>query len=236
MKRVLVLFFLFAVMFLPVSAASSVDNEIKKITNYAEDYETGNINYAQLSVYVSAVRQGLNEILGAAGREEGGLLKEDQLKPVLGNPNQETEWVWVENEERETKLENPVPVWEKIVFDGKKIQIRLNAFPSIFKKDDVESLIYRLQFRIEFKKPKEQFIMLDRISTITELAKSFSSNPSDENAESLAKESVNAEKAFESFFRQSGEKCEDVMGNIFGTENMRADQKLLVQQADFFEG
>ena len=47
---------------------------------------------------------------------------------------------------------------------------------------------------------------------------------------------MNAERIFESHFRQSGEKCESVMGNIFGTENKRQTQQLLVQEIDFCEG
>ena len=139
MKRgtILTIFLLF--LLVPIIYASSVDSEIQKLTYYAEEYETGNIDYIQLRVYMSSVKENLNEILGARGKEEGGILKQEQIEKVLGKPSRETKWVWVEREERETKLDYPVPQWEKIIFDGKKIQIKLEAFPSIFNKRDFDN-------------------------------------------------------------------------------------------------
>ncbi len=220
-----------------ISAASgSINSEMQKITYYAEEYETGNINYVQFMVYLSSVRENLNEILGATERQEGGLLKQEQIKNVLGNPDEETKWVWVENEQREIKLEHSVPVWKRIVFDGKKIQIRLGAFPSIFKKENGSMLIYRLNPEVEFKKPEEQLDINGRIINIKSLAEIFDSNPSRSNGEALAKESVNAEKAFEEYFRRGSGNCEDVMKGIFGAENQRASEKLLVQEIEFYSG
>ncbi|MBU1160154.1 hypothetical protein KKD04_03175, partial [Patescibacteria group bacterium] len=236
-------------MFFTGVSASSVDDEFKKIANYAVEYETGNINYAQLLIYSSAVRENMNEFLGATDREAGGILKQEQIKKILGEPVEDTKWVWSEGEEKETKLDNAVPVWKKIIFDGKKIQIRLNAWPSIFSRKEFKDgneneesenlegkLIYRLNFEIEFKKPEEQLDVQSRIDSIQTLAQNFNSGPSSENAEALAKESVNAERTFESYFRQSGRKCEDIMGSIFGTENKRQTQQMLVQEVSFCEG
>ena len=220
-----------------ISAASgSINTEMQKITHYAEEYETGNINYAQFMVYLSSVRENLNEILGATERQEGGLLKQEQIKNALGSPDEETKWVWVENEQREIRLDYSVPVWKKIVFDGKKIQIRLGAFPSIFEKENGSILIYRLNPEVEFKKPEEQLDINGKIGNIKSLAGIFDSNPSRGNGEALAKESVNAEKAFEEYFRRGSGNCEDIMKGIFGAENQRASEKLLVQEIDFYSG
>ena len=114
MKRGLI-FLLTFILLVPIIYASSVDSEIQKLTYYAEEYETGNINYVQLRVYMSGVKENLNEILGARGKQEGGVLKQEQIEKVLGKPSRETKWVWVEGEERETKLDYPVPQWEKII-------------------------------------------------------------------------------------------------------------------------
>lgn len=234
-------------------SSDSIDNEFKKLANYAGEYESGNINYVQLLIYTSSIRENMNEILGAS-REIGGVLKQEQIKKILGEPIEETKWVWVEGEEREMRLDNAVPVWKKIVFDGRKIQIRLNAWPSIFSKrefkEEVENedernkelgdlegkIIYRLNFDIEFKKPEEQLNIEGKISEIQTLAQIFNSEPVEGNAEILAKESVNAERAFQSYLGQSGGKCEDIMNNIFGTENKRQTQKLLVQEISFCDG
>src|SRR3972149_4003952 len=133
MKRGVVVLALFLILF-PTLFASDISNEIQKITYYAEEYETGNIDYIQLLVHLSSVRENLNKVLGATEKQEGGVLKQDQIRGALGEPNEETKWVWVEREERETRLDDYAPIWRKVVFDGKKIQIRLSAYPSLFKK------------------------------------------------------------------------------------------------------
>ena len=234
----------------PIISAVSVDSEMKKITHYAEEYETGNIDYVKLMLYLSSARESLNEVLGATGKEIGGVVKQEQIRKVLGEPNEETKWVWVEGEEQDRKLDYYVPVWKKIVFDGKKIQIRMEAFPSVFKKnqfDDFEnenidelpeegSIIYRLHFSTEFKKPEEQIDIQGKINIIQTSAETFNSNPTSSNAEELAKQSVNAEMIFQNYFRQGSGKCEDIMKSIFGSENQRESQQVLLNEIVFCEG
>ena len=235
----LVIISLFLIILLPFAFATSttLDSEIKKVTYYAQEYETGNINYVQLLLYSSANRARINELLGAE-KTEGGLLKEEQLSAIFGQPTEQTKWVWVEKEEREKKLDKEINIWKKIIFDGNKIQIWLNAWPSIFKNenDREERLIYRLNFEINFKKPKEELDINKKISEIQNYAVEYNKNPSNENAESLAKESVNVEKIFESYMRQNQGICENILGDIFGSENKRETQKIMRQEIDFFEG
>jgi len=241
-----------------LAVSNSADSEIKSITHYAEEYEIGNIDYVKLLVYISASRQNLNEILGATEQQMGGVLKQEKIKEILGEPTEETKWVWVEGEEQDKKLDSSVPVWKKIVFDGKKIQISLDAFPSIFTKKQFDNggnnkneqikeesnegsikegdLIYRLNFWIEFKKPEEQLDISGKINEIKNLAEIFNSDPSQQNAENLAKESVNAERTFESYFRQNQGKCEKIMSDIFGSESQMPNQNMLVQEISFYEG
>jgi len=257
-KEAIALVILVFLILAPFVSASSTDEEVKKITHYAEEYETGNINYIQLLLYISSSRQNLNEILGATEKQMGGVLKQEQIKDVLGEPTEETKWVWSEGEEQEKKLDVAVPAWKKIIFDGKKIQISLDSWPSIFTKKQFDGegnnkdeeikkesnedsikggdLIYRLNFWIEFKKPEEQLNIEGKINDIKSLAEIFNSDPSQANAEILAKESVNAEKTFESYFRQNQGKCEDLMSSIFGSENQMPSQNMLVQEISFYEG
>jgi len=142
---------------------------------------------------------------------------------------------------------NPVPVWRKIVFDGKKIRIHLEAFPSIFVKGkdfgfeedsgyEEEVIIYRLHFKIDFKKPEEQLDIKSKISEIKGLAEAANADPSKENMNALAKKSVNVEKTFNDRFRQGSGECVDLMNSIFGSENKRETQKKIVEEISFYEG
>jgi len=238
-KRLLVCLILASFIFSLFSvlvSASSIDSEIQKLTNYAQDYETGNINYIQLLIYSSAVRGKMNEVLGATDKEMGGVLKQEQLQQILGEPTEKTRWVWVENEQKEEKMQDDIPAWRKIVFDGNKIQLWLSAWPNIIYKKDEKVLFYRLNIEVQFKKPGEQLDILSRISEIKTLAENYNANPSMENAEILAQKSVSAERAFESYLRQNQGKCEDIMASVFGSENKRESQKMLVQEIEFYEG
>jgi hypothetical protein len=222
--------------FVAGASTSSVEDEIKKIVYYAQEYETGNIKFVELLLYETSSRQKLNKILGVVNLEEGGLLKEEQIISILGAPTEETKWIWSEKEQNQKILSKSVPAWNKIIFDGKKIQIRIEAWPSLFAKKGKEEIIYRLHFSTDFKKPKDSFNIEQEISKIKGLAETFGADPSKEKAESLAKASVTAEKLFESFYRQSGEKCDSLMSSIFGSENKRKDEKLFVQEIDFYQG
>src|SRR3989344_9466245 len=98
-----ILFSLILSLFLMASVlavSTSADSEIKSITHYAEEYEIGNIDYVKLLIYISASRQNLNEILGATEQQMGGALKQEKIKEILGEPTEETKWVWVEGEEQ----------------------------------------------------------------------------------------------------------------------------------------
>jgi len=214
--------------------AVSIDSEIQKITHYAEEYETGNINYIQLLLYSSAVKQSLNEIIGTGKSWGGAILKQEELRQVLGEPDEETNWIWVEEEESEKRFDEYIPVWRKIIFDGNKIQIRLNAWPNLRRGQD--DVLYNLNLETMFKKPKEQLNIKEKAEKIKGLAEIFNSNPTSENGKALAKESVGAERIFEEYYRQSSEQCDDLMKGIFGSENQRKVEEMLVQKMNFYQG
>lgn len=217
-------------------SATGIDSEINKITSYAEEYESGNINYAQLLVYLSNTREKMNSVMGVIEKQEGGILKEEQLRAVLGKETEKTKWAWNERKMREEKQKDSIPVWRKIVFDGNKIQIWLNAWPSIFGKNGRDELVYRLDVRLNFKKTQDKFSLDSEIQEIKELAEEYSKNPSNENANNLAKKSVTAERKFEELMKNGREKCELYMDGIFGTENKMSKQKTIVREVDFYSG
>ena len=261
MKKWMIFGILFLFCLFPIISATTIDSEIQKLTHYAEEYETGNIDYVQLLVYLSSARQNLNELVGVVSQEEGGIVKQEQLRPLLGEPQEETKWVWVEGEERDKKLDEYVPIWRKIVFDGNKIQIRLNAHPSLYveksyefreqirelkeqgrideikelEKQSERKLVYRLHFETEFKKETDKFDINSKIDEVQILAELFNKDPSSINAENLAEESVNVEKSFGEYYRRNQGTCEDIMKSVFGSENLRETVGILSYDIAFYE-
>ena len=52
--------------------------------------------------------------------------------------------IWIENLKKDKKLDEPLPVWKKIVFDGRKVQISFNAWPFIIEKDGETIFVNRV--------------------------------------------------------------------------------------------
>jgi len=235
MKKEVVLFLILLVL-TPIASAQSIEDPIKKISHHAEQYEIGNINYAQLIVYITSLSKDMAEEMGATGDIHNPMLTTEQLESALGKPTESTKWVWVEGEEREKKLDKEAQAWRKIIFDGKKIQIWLNAWPNIISKSGEDQLIYRLHLDVVFKKPEEQLDINSKIEEIKSLAEKYKESPNNEILDLLAKESVNAEQLFSSYFNQNPGKCEEVMNNLFGSENKRENQKIFAEDIVFYEG
>ena len=246
-KGVISLILVLALFILPLVLAEGIDDELQKLTHYAEEYETGNIDYVQLLVYSGSIREKLNQEFGAISREHGGILKQEQIRKMLGEPTEMTRWVWVPKVEHERKVLNPIPVWRKIIFDGRKIQIGLEAFPMVFVKGrdfekenggfggiEEEVIVYSLHFDIRFKKPEEELNIKGKIEEVKGIAEKYYADPSEGNLEELAKKSVNVEMGLEPVLKQSGDKCENIMNSIFGSENSRGTFESIEKMVDFY--
>ncbi len=205
-KGVLILFIILVLTTRIIAQSSDIDTSIKEITYHAEQYEAGNINYAQLVVYTSSLSQDLAEAMGATSEGHDAVLKAEQLENALGKPTETVKWVWVETGNGngyEKKLDKEVPAWRKPIFDGKKIQMWLSAWPNIIKKNNEAFLFYRLHLEIKFKSPEEQLKIKDGIEEIKSIAEKYSESPNQENLNTLAKESVSVEQSFNNFFNQN---------------------------------
>ena len=221
--------------FLGAASAGEIDAPIQEITHYAEEYETGNINYAQMIVYITSSQQELAEAMGATSQGHDSVLQAGQLESAFGEPTEYTRYAWVDGENREKKLPNEAPAWRKPIFDGNKIQILLGAWPNILIIDGDERMFYRLHLDVQFKQADEDVDIEGKIGDITELAKAYEASPSGDALENLAKRSVDAEQVFRTYFDQNAGKCEVTINDLLGSESKKESQKLLTKEFDFFD-
>src|SRR3989344_3917367 len=98
-----------------------------------------------------------------------------------------------------------------------------------------EKIVYRLNIDFNFKSEEDEIDIKNEIENMKNLAQAHSSNPSRESLERLAEESTNIEKAFNENPYRSGEKCENQMNELFGSENKRETQEIISQEITFFE-
>jgi hypothetical protein len=237
---VIILVIIGLVAFIPFVYSESIDIPVKELTYHAEQYETGNINYAQLLIYISTLKKDIANAMGGSSIDKDIMLSGDQLESALGKPTDSTKWVWVENRDEgggyEKKLEKQIPSWRKIIFDGKKIQILLNAWPQMRVIDSEEKLFYNLNMETRFKSAEDKIDLQSKIDEIKLLGEKYSTDHSSSSLDELAKNTVVIEQSFQKYYSMNAEKCVDLMNGLFGGENKKPTQKILHNEIDFASG
>ncbi|MBN2367448.1 hypothetical protein JXC34_00390 [Candidatus Woesearchaeota archaeon] len=228
---------LFVILLCSLVSADSVDDKIDKIVDYAEQYELGKINYLQLVVFGSTIREEINNDLGQEYAVEGdwvhrGLSLED-AKKLFGQPTEMTSWVWVINEEHEEYLDEKMPRWEKRLFDGRKILITFNAWPHVIKKEDELIKFYEVDFHIKFK-TNYNFDVDDMIREIKSRAIKYSETG--ETGEELVSKAREYERFLYNYLEQNSDDCKKAMKSFFDEDQKQEQQTKVRFEVNAYEG
>ncbi len=197
-KKVWALFAVILVSLTLISSLSTQDlkKEAEKATYYAKEYEAGNINYAQFSVYLNSVQEGLNTLI----KSQDSGIDNTELSTFLGEPKKTT-WILSDDMTTEVQAANPVSTWEgKIIYDGNKIQIRLTVSPILYFGTQI---VYSSELTTIFKDIPASFNIKDSIDEARRLANVFSLDSNVQTANALAEYSINTEKISDSYFKQN---------------------------------
>ncbi|MBU2589413.1 MAG: hypothetical protein KKB39_01480 [Nanoarchaeota archaeon] len=237
MKIKLFLTFLIILIMPSVLAADPITDKVHSIVHYAEQFELGQISYTELQVYSNALREDIREQMSEVvfGREmdkyEG--ISESAAKSYFGKPTGYTDWVWIVNEDYEVKIDEKMPKWEKVVFDGKKIQITFNAWPQIYKGEDGVKKFYWVDFNVRFKK-QFNFDLGQMQSEVKSLGQSYLSNQ--QKAEELARKLVEYSSLVQAYLEQNKENCEVMLKRIFGNADKTEDQEFITWETELYSG
>jgi hypothetical protein len=203
----------------PQTDSSIISNELKKVANYAEDYEGGNINYAQLLVYISAAKQNIDVVLKDIYTQTGTPISQSQIEDILGPSTGTTDETWSMWQQKLITLDESFPTWEKTIFDGRDMQIVVNVHPDMGLKDGKEfpGAIFDITpvFKLEVTQTS-----LSKIQDMVDEFKTYDQTPTDELARQIAKEIGDLSSSFRSNSQESGN-CEKEMQRIFGSETSR---------------
>lgn len=238
MKNLFILLALLTAIVPSVFAADPVTDKVSAIVHYAEQYEMGEISYIELKIYGNSLREDIRELMSSVmfGENEGehyeGVSPESAEK-FFGKPTDYTNWVWVLNEQRDTKIEKKMPRWEKVVYDGKKIQITFNAWPQIYKAEDGEKELYWVDFKIRFKKQFD----LDTSgmqSELKSLAEQYLSTQG--GAMQLAEKLVEFSNKVQGYIEQNKENCQLMLEKFFSSDDKSEEQEKLVWESEIYSG
>jgi len=233
MKKGVIIFFILVM--LPCVAASSVDEEISSLIYYAEQYELGNINYLELKVQTSLIRENVNSLLGSFKWEEHGPsgITAEAAESYFGQPREYTTWVWDVTKDEEIRMDEEVPWFEKIIFDGKRVQITFNAWPHLYSYEGEETLYYWSDFRVHFKKDfdinKNQMI-----SEIKSLGEDYYENGN--SGQELAEKMSIYRGVLDEYVQENPGSCEDLMDEFFSSEDLRSIEDRIRWKVDFYQG
>ncbi|MHA2065951.1 MAG: hypothetical protein ACXABY_16390, partial [Candidatus Thorarchaeota archaeon] len=236
---------LFITIFLPLLLISptasgqdlSIDGKINSIAHHAEEYEVGNINYMQLYVHAHTIRAELNLALGGGiGEKDWGRIPVENIKEAFGEPTEMTRWVWVENKHTDKRISEAMPMWERVVFDGRKIQVILNAWPAVVENDDGSYFrFYNIDLRVRFKKSFD--INIDSmLGEVNELILRYNTTQSMEDGRALVEKTVGYERLIRNFFHQNSENCITAMEKFFDPEDKRPEEKLVRWEVFLYRG
>ncbi|MFH1065137.1 MAG: hypothetical protein V1734_01375 [Nanoarchaeota archaeon] len=238
MKTLFVLLALLIAIVPSVFAADPVTDKVSAITHYAEQYEMGEISYAELKIYSNSLREDIKGLMSEVVFEENEGKHYEGISPeaaekFFGKPTDYTNWVWVLNEEHDMKVEKKMPRWEKAVYDGKKIQITFNAWPQIYMAEDGEKEIYWVDFKTRFKKQFNLDIS-GMEAELKGLAEQYLSAQS--NGAAFAGKLVEFSTKVQSYIEQNRENCQLMLEKFFSSDDKSEEQTKLVWESEIYSG
>ncbi|MBI2045091.1 hypothetical protein HYT23_03460 [Candidatus Pacearchaeota archaeon] len=226
-KKVL---FVLAILFLSMlqsSLASAQENKLKsaveRISYHAEQYEAGNINYAQFVAETSEAQSEINALLNSKD------ITQEEMNNALGEA-EKTNIVKIEGENSEIAVEEAAFLWKDIAFDGNKIQVKREIVPTVVKQGNQEILTHKAEVEVNFANDASGMDVIGKIDEVQTLAKTFNLDPNIQTANDVAKEAVNLQNLFNEYSKQSSKSCEETMTEIFGEENKKSDLEISVKQ------
>ncbi|MFA5887554.1 MAG: hypothetical protein WC852_02495 [Candidatus Nanoarchaeia archaeon] len=237
MKTLLVIMTLLTAIVPSAFAADPVTDKVYAITNYAEQYEMGQISYAELRVYSGAIREDVRllmseQVFGEEMNQQKGV-SEDAAKKFFGAPTEYTSWVWSSKEEKEIRLENKMPRWEKIVYDGKKIQVTFNAWPQLYSGEQGDKFYYWVDFNIRFKN-EVSFDLNSMQSELAGLAKAAIAKSGD--IKDFAAKLVEYSSIMQNYIKQNQENCKDMLQKFFTSEDKAMEQEYITWESELYSG
>jgi hypothetical protein len=213
-----------------------IEEKINNIAKYAEEYEVGNINYLQLNVYAHAIKAELNLILGGGIGREWGRIPKENIEKAFGKPTEMTHWVWVENKKRDERLDEALPMWERIVFDGRKVQIIFNAWPHVIENEDGTIFkFYDVDLRVRFKK-KFEFDVKKILDEIEQLVFDYNMTRTREAGELLVKKMLEYERLMRNYIQQNVEHCIEILQDFFSPDERLPEQKIVQWNVLLYKG
>jgi hypothetical protein len=245
----LVLVVLFCVVFsFPVQALDAeISQLLDNVKAYGQQYDQGILSYLQLTVLTEISSEQLSGIIGKevfeiSGTDEGKDDRKDDfhfegvsaesLEKYFGKPTEMTDWVWIANEERDMRVDEPLPRWETQIYRGKNIKIVLEGHPQMIKmKDGTFKPYYWAGIHSWFVEEQEDFDLgvVDKIQAMVE-----NYYNTGQGAQELVDEIILAENSFFKYMENNQEDCEKIMDEL--NKGEKTESKVYQREGSLYSG
>jgi len=139
----------------------------------------------------------------------------EKVEALLGPPTFFEDRVWVENLQRDVRVEEKIPAWEKSVFDGSNIKISINAWPHLTEYQNEIVAFYWVDIETRFKKQLDVPNVQGLINDLEQRISSFYETGVGE--QELAELIVQNERSLNEILEQNKSQCQETMLDFFGS-------------------
>ncbi len=206
--------------FTSATGIGDFENHLNSVGFYAKNYESGSETYPQLIIHLAFVEARINEVLRSEvnrpnSEQLDGLLEGDKTNKIL-------------SKDGITEIEYPEPVFylqNKIIYDGKNIQVKLDLIPYEFE----EGVVYSADLSSNFKDLGDVNFN-ERIEEVVTLSKTYSLSKDLVSANDLAEKSSILENLFSEYSEESYKSCEENLAEIFGGEEFTKEKREVIEK------
>ncbi len=225
------LFLLFLAATVPAFSVTHLDD----VAGYAQQYESGEINFLQLKMLLSAAResliQSMQDELVKVNEDEGNARgwRVETAQKLLGEPTQYENWIWIENKQESRRVPEKVAVWRKPLFEGKKIKVYAFANPHAIEQGDTLLRYYWLDFDTRIPGAEEGVDFPVLVEKFKVLFATYSQTG--QGLQDIATEAARTEQTMSQQLEQNAGACESYLAGLYKqapkeTEALRWSGKL----------
>ncbi|MDO8627260.1 MAG: hypothetical protein Q7K42_02240, partial [Candidatus Diapherotrites archaeon] len=157
----------------------------------------------------------------------------EEVEKVFGKPSEFDEFVWAENLNKSIRVNESLPRWEKVIFEGKKIKILFTAFPHLTEYKDSLKAFYWIDIQLKFKTIEQDFEKEKMFSEIKTALNTFTSSKQEQDLKNLASVSASYERLLNDRLQRNKEVCEEFVGEFF--DSSAGNEEKVEWKGTFFE-
>ncbi|MBT3450571.1 hypothetical protein HN448_01280 [archaeon] len=148
-------------------------------------------------------------------KEEGDYFKGlsiDFVEDLFGSPSGYQEEIWIDNDGQSTKLDEKVPYFENVLFDGDKVRVTLHAWPNGIKDGNEILLFYHVGIQSSLQTEGENVDIGLFINSFQEMVDLYENG--DVSLSELGEAAANVESNVNNYINTNPDECSNIFSGL----------------------